>query len=260
MVEQIEDIILPPGKKVYFASDFHLGSPSYEESLLREKKAVSWLSDIEDAACHIFIMGDLFDFWFEYGNTVPKGFIRILGKLMQLRDKGIPITFFTGNHDMWMFSYFQEEFDIPVFREPVAVNIQHKKFLIGHGDGLGPGDLKYKIIKRIFTNRVAQEIFRWLHPEIGIRLAKYWSRKSRIKNQEDEQKYFGENEWLVQYCQQQEEQDHHDYYVFGHRHLPLDITINTGSRYVNLGDWITSFTYAEYDGRKIALKKYDPGR
>jgi UDP-2,3-diacylglucosamine hydrolase len=259
MGNYIEDIAVPQGKKIYFASDFHLGVPTHTESLEREKKVVSWLCSIEDSASHIFILGDLFDFWFEYKYTIPKGFVRILGKLMQLRDADIPVTFFTGNHDMWMFGYFQEEFGIRVFKDPVTVNIQNKKFFIGHGDGLGPGDRKYKIIKTIFTNKTAQRVFRWLHPDVGIRLANYWSHKSRQKNLSEDKKYYGEDEWLVRFCREQEEEEHHDFYVFGHRHLPLDVRINDRSRYINLGDWIMSFTYAEFDGREISLKTYELG-
>jgi UDP-2,3-diacylglucosamine hydrolase len=222
-----------------------------------KKKVVSWLTSIQDSASHIFILGDLFDFWFEYKYTIPKGFVRILGKLMQLRDMDIPVIFFTGNHDMWMFGYFQKEFDIPVFRDPVSVNIQGKKFFIGHGDGLGPGDRRYKIIKTIFTNRTAQGIFRWLHPDVGIKLARYWSRKSRQKNLEEDQRFYGDGEWLVQFCKKHEENEHHDFYIFGHRHLPLNVRINENSRYVNLGDWITSFTFAEFNGEEIFLKNYE---
>jgi UDP-2,3-diacylglucosamine hydrolase len=257
MSERIDDITIPKGKKIYFASDFHLGVSSDYPSLLREKKVVSWLSSIEESASHIFILGDIFDFWFEYKYTVPKGFVRILGKFMELRDAGIPLTFFTGNHDMWMFSYFQDEFDIHVFNDPESINIQHKKFLIGHGDGLGPGDSNYKWIKKIFKNKVAQRIFQWIHPNLGIGLAQYWSRKSRLKNSLKDQDYLEEQEWLLQFCKEQESIVHHDYYIFGHRHLPLNVEINKSSRYINLGDWISSFTYAEYDGGEVHLKNYE---
>jgi UDP-2,3-diacylglucosamine hydrolase len=257
MSERIDDITIPEGKKIYFASDFHLGVPSFDESLHRERKVVSWLSSIQHSASHIFILGDIFDFWFEYKYTVPKGFVRILGKFMELRDQGIPITFFTGNHDMWMFDYFQNEFDIQVFKNPVSVNIQHKKFFIGHGDGLGPGDRKYKLIKKIFKNKTAQGIFQWIHPNLGIGLARYWSKKSRIKNFSRDQDFWGDEEWLVQFCKDQEKIEHHDIYIFGHRHLPLNMEISQKSRYINIGDWISSFTFAEFDGGEVFLKNYE---
>jgi UDP-2,3-diacylglucosamine hydrolase len=257
MSEHINHITISEGKKIYFASDFHLGVPTRNESLIREKKVVSWLSSIRESAAHIFILGDIFDFWFEYKYAIPKGFTRILGKFIQFRDEGIPITFFTGNHDMWMFDYFQKDFDIRVFKNPVTFYIQDKKFLIGHGDGLGPGDRKYKIIKRIFRNKTAQWIYKWVHPDIGIGLAKHWSKKSRLKNLSKNQNFHEESEWLYLFCKQKETYEHHDYYIFGHRHLPLDLKINDVSRYINLGDWINSFTYAEFNGNDLFLRNYE---
>jgi len=257
MSERVNDIIIPEGKKIYFASDFHLGIPSRNESLEREKKVVSWLSAIQESASHIFILGDIFDFWFEYKYTIPKGFTRILGKLMEIRDLGIPVTFFTGNHDMWMFDYFQNEFEINVFQNPETFHIQHKKFLIGHGDGLGPGDRQYKILKRIFRSKTAHSIFKWIHPNIGIGLAKYWSKKSRLKNFSRDQNFHLDSEWLYQFCKKNETIKHHDFYIFGHRHLPLNLKINENSRYINIGDWIQSYTYAEFDGQEVWLKNYE---
>jgi len=256
MSRRIDDITIPKGKKIFFASDFHLGVDSAYPSLEREKKVVSWLSSIQPSASHIFILGDIFDFWFEYRHTIPKGFPRLLGKFIQLRDDGIPLFFFTGNHDMWMFDYFQKEFEISVFHDPVTMLLQDKKFYIGHGDGLGPGDQRYKRIKRIFRNKTARGIFRWVHPDLGIGLARYWSKKSRKKNSLRDQDFQEDQEWLLQYCRQQESIEHHDYYIFGHRHLPLQIPINDNSHYINLGDWISSFTYAEYDGKEVYLKNY----
>jgi UDP-2,3-diacylglucosamine hydrolase len=256
MSARIDDITISKGKKIYFASDFHLGVSSGYESLEREKKVVSWLSSIQESAAHIFILGDIFDFWFEYKYTIPKGFVRLLGKFMELRDLGIPITFFTGNHDMWMFHYFQDEFGIRVFYDPLTLKIQDKKFYIGHGDGLGPGDRKYKTIKKIFKNKTAQGVFNWIHPTLGIGLARYWSKKSRIKNSLKDQDFHAEREWLLQFCKELESIEHHDYYIFGHRHLPLNIQINEFSRYINIGDWLSSFTYAEYDGGEVHLCDY----
>jgi len=256
MPGRIDDITIPKGKKIYFASDFHLGVSSAYESLERERRVVSWLSSIRETASHIFILGDIFDFWFEYRYTVPKGFIRLLGKFMELRDAGIPLIFFTGNHDMWMFNYFQEEFDIQVLNDPVTMYIQDKKFYIGHGDGLGPGDMKYKLIKKIFKNKAAQGVFQWIHPNLGMGLARYWSKKSRIKNSLKDQDFHEDQEWLLQFCREQEAMEHHDFYIFGHRHLPLNIEINESSRYINIGDWISFFTYAEYDGIDVYLKNF----
>lgn len=247
-----------PQKKVFFASDFHLGVPDYSSSLQRERLIVTWLDDIKDQAHSIYLLGDLFDFWFEYKHSIPKGFIRFQGKLAELRDKGIPIYFFTGNHDMWMFNYFPTELGIPVYREPLELVSPKHKLLIGHGDGLGPGDRSYKILKRFFSSQLCQWLFARLHPNLGMAIAHYWSRQSRISNiKKDEEKFKGEeNEYLLAYCRETEKTRHFDFYVFGHRHLPLDLKVNANSRYINLGEWVHFTTYAEYDGENISLKSY----
>ena len=256
MIRQLEDINTVENKKVYFASDFHLGTPTNEPSLVREKKVVNWLRKIKSDAHHIFILGDIFDFWFEYKYTIPKGFTRLQGTLMELRDEGIPITFFSGNHDIWMFQYFQDEFEIPVYRDPAFVNIDNKKFLIGHGDGLGPGDRNYKFIKKIFENPLSQWMFKWIHPDIAFRIANRYSKKSRLKNLHKDHEFKGDDEWLFQYCKQVEKSDHHDYYIFGHRHLPFKLEINNKSQYINIGDWIFSFTYGEFSNNEMQIRKF----
>ena len=253
----LPSIALPPGKKVFFASDFHLGVPDHKSSIERERKIIRWLETIEKEAHTIFLLGDIFDFWFEYRHAVPKGYIRLLGKLAQLRDTGVSIIFFTGNHDMWMFDYFEKELNIPVYRNPQVLICGNDKFLIGHGDGLGPGDKTYKILKRIFSSPVCQWFFGWLHPNIGIAIANRWSRGSRISNNKKQEKFRGEDrEFLLIYCREVEKREHHDYYVFGHRHLPLDIRINDSSRYVNLGEWVNFTSYACYDGNNLELKEF----
>jgi len=256
MIGQLKDIILPDNKKIYFASDFHLGAPTSESSLVREKKVVEWLKSIKDDAYHIFLLGDIFDFWFEYKYTIPKGFTRLQGAVIALRDEGIPITIFTGNHDMWMFHYFQDEFGIPVYRNPANVTINDKKFLIGHGDGLGPGDRRYKLIKKVFENPFSQWMFKWLHPDIAFNIAKGLSKRSRIKNLVKDEEFKGDDEWLYQYCKEMEKQVHHDYYIFGHRHLPFIVDINDNSQYMNLGDWIFSYTYGEFNNNEMHLKRF----
>jgi UDP-2,3-diacylglucosamine hydrolase len=234
-----------------------LGAPNEAASLIREKKIIQFLEEIKHNALEIFVLGDLFDFWFEYKKVVPKGFVRILGKLAELTDMGIPIYFFVGNHDMWMKDYFQKELNIPVFFEPKAFDLLGKQFLIGHGDGLGPGDHGYKFIKKIFRSKFSQFLFGILPPVIGIGLANYFSRKSRAKTGNDDQIFEGEDkEWLVIYCKETLQKHLYNYFIFGHRHLPLDIKLNEESRYINLGDWIRYFTYAEFDGNTLELKYY----
>ncbi|MDB4709322.1 UDP-2,3-diacylglucosamine diphosphatase [Flavobacteriaceae bacterium] len=234
-------------KKIYFASDQHLGAPTPKASLPREKKFVAWLDTIKEDAGTIFLLGDLFDFWFEYKTVVPKGFVRVLGKLAELKDAGIDIYFFVGNHDLWMRDYFQKELNIPVFHKPQEFEINGKIFLIGHGDGLGPSDYGYKRMKKVFTFPFFKWLFRWLHPDIGVRLGHYFSVKNKLISGNEDTRFLGEeNEWLAQYCRKKLTEKHYDFFVFGHRHLPLEIELNNNSTYINLGDWIQYFTYGEF--------------
>ena len=244
-------------KNIYFLSDFHLGAPNAAESLLREKKIIRFLDEIKFNAQAIFIVGDLFDFWYEYKKVVPKGYVRILGKIAELTDAGITVHFFVGNHDMWMKDYFEKELNTAVYFEPKEFVFSGRKFLIGHGDGLGPGDKGYKFIKKIFRNRFSQLIFGALPPNLGIGIADYFSRKSRVKTGKTNEVFLGEEkEWLVIYSKNILLQKHYDYFIFGHRHLPLDIFLNENSRYINLGDWIKYFSYAVFDGNNLTLEYY----
>jgi len=251
------NIKLANNKKIYFASDQHLGIPNHADSLVREKKFIAWLETVQGDAEALFLLGDLFDFWFEYKEVVPKGFVRVLGKLAELRDKGILIYFFVGNHDLWMRDYFEKELNIPVYFEPLEFTANGKKFLIGHGDGLGPGDKGYKRMKRVFTNRFSKWLFRWLHPDLGIRLGVYLSTKNKLISGDEDVIFLGEDkEWLVQYCREKLKHNHYDYFLFGHRHLPMTISLTDEATYINTGDWISHFTYAVFDGKKTELKEY----
>jgi UDP-2,3-diacylglucosamine hydrolase len=248
---------IPPGKKVYFSSDNHLGAPTQELSKPREKKFVQWLDEVKEDAAAIFLLGDLFDFWFEYKHVVPKGFVRVLGKLAEIRDSGIPIYFFVGNHDLWMNSYFEDELNIPVFHHPKEFIFNNKTFLIGHGDGLGPGDKGYKRMKKVFTNPFSKWLYRWFHPDLGVPLAQHLSVKNKLISGDDDAKFLGEeNEWLVQYAKRKLESKHYDYFVFGHRHLPMSIEVGKDSTYHNLGDWINYYTYGVFNGNTFELKEY----
>jgi UDP-2,3-diacylglucosamine hydrolase len=244
-------------KKIYFLSDFHLGAPDYASSLQREKIIVAFLDEIKNDAAEIFLVGDMFDFWYEYRKVVPKGFVRLLGKLAELTDAGIPMHFFVGNHDMWMKDYFQKELNIPVYFHPKEFERGGKKFLVGHGDGLGPNDHGYKRLKKIFRNPVCQWLFGVLPPMMGMGLANFLSRRSRVKTGSSEEVFFGEKgEWLIIYCKDMLKKEKFDFFVFGHRHLPIDFRLNDSSRYINLGDWITFFTYAVFDQGSLTLKSY----
>lgn len=250
-------MVASPDKKIYFLSDFHLGAPNASNSLIREKKIIEFLDQIKDTASAIFIVGDMFDFWYEYKQVIPKGYVRLLGKLASITDAGIPIHFFIGNHDMWMSGYFEKELNIPVYHEPQIFTWNNKRFYIGHGDGLGPGDHGYKFIKKVFRNPVCKWLFGWLHPDLGIGLANYFSRKSREKTGNANEHFLGEeNEWLIVYSKELIQKEHFDYLIFGHRHYPIDFKLSETSRYINLGDWISNFTYAEFDGMELKLCTY----
>ena len=243
--------------KIYFASDFHLGVPNHADSIARERKIVSWLTEIQKDASEIYLVGDVFDFWFEYKHVVPKGFVRVLGKLAEIKDSGIPIYFFVGNHDLWMDDYFEQELGIPVYHRPKEFSFNHKTFLVGHGDGLGPGDKGYKRMKKVFTNPFSKWLYRWLHPDLGVPLAQHLSVKNKLISGDEDAKFLGEeNEWLAQYAKRKLESKHYDYFIFGHRHLPMEIKVGKNSTYFNLGDWINFYTYGVFDGEKFELKEY----
>jgi UDP-2,3-diacylglucosamine hydrolase len=245
-------------KKVYFASDQHFGAPTPELSKIREAKFVAWLDEIKQDAAVLFLLGDLFDFWFEYKAVVPKGYIRVLGKLAEVSDAGIPIHFFVGNHDLWMTNYFEQELNISVYTDNQEFVFNNTTFLIGHGDGKGPGDKGYKRMKRVFTNPLSKWLFRWLHPDIGVALAQNLSIKNKLISGSDDVKFLGEDrEWLILYAKKKLETKHYNYLIFGHRHLPMVLPIGVNANYVNLGDWITYFTYGVFDGDNFELKTYD---
>lgn len=244
--------------KIYFASDFHLGVPDYESSLEREKRIVRWLNKVKQDAKEIYLMGDVFDFWFEYKHVIPKGFVRLQGKIAEITDSGIPVYWFTGNHDMWIFDYIPKELGVKIYRKPIVKEYNGKRFYIAHGDGLGPGDRRYKFIKKVFASTICQWLFARLHPNFGIWLAKYFSGRSRIATEGEEAKFMGEDkEWLAIHCKDILQKEHIDYFVFGHRHLPLDIRLTANSRYINLGDWVNNSSYAVFDGNELQLLSFE---
>lgn len=247
-------------KYLYFASDFHLGAPNAEKSLVRERALISWLEQIEDSAHSIFLLGDVFDFWFEYKTVVPKGYIRLLGKLAALSDKGIQIHLFKGNHDMWMFDYFKKELGVKIHSHELTFDFAGKQFYLHHGDGLGPGDYKYKFLKLFFRSHVCQWLFARLHPNFGIGLASFLSRRSRAKGGKKDLVYNGpEQEWLFQYVKEKQALQKRDYYIFGHRHLPLNLEVGS-AKYINTGDWLQHDTFAVFDLKELRLMKWNNGQ
>lgn len=244
-------------KSIYFASDFHLGVPDEQSSRARELAVVRWLDFVKHDAQEIYLVGDIFDFWFEYAKVIPKGFTRLQGKIAEIVDSGIPVYFFTGNHDMWMFDYFEKELGVKIYRDNITREYFGKKVFIGHGDGLGPGDYSYKMLKKIFASKLCQWLFARIHPNLGLWIADKWSRSSRIAN-DSKEKYLGEeHEWLAIYAKEVLAKEHFDYFIFGHRHLPLDINLNDKSKYINLGEWVHHRTYAQLNTDGIFLKKFE---
>ena len=244
--------------KIYFASDFHLGVPTHAESLEREKKIISWLDEIKEDAKSIYLLGDIFDFWFEYKAVVPKGFVRLLGKLAELSDNGTDIFLIKGNHDLWMHDYLPKEVGVQIIEDKTILSENGKKLFLAHGDGLGPGDFGYKMIKKIFTNKVCQWLFARIHPNFGFGIAQFLSKKSRIANNKNNEHFLGEEkEWLVSYCKEKQKENPVDYYIFGHRHLPLEIEIDIKAKYINLGDWVRHNSYAVFDGENLILEYFN---
>lgn len=245
-------------KKIYFLSDFHLGAPNEAISKEREKEICLFLSSIKNDCQALYLVGDVFDFWFEYKHAVPRGFIRFMSKIAEYTDSGIPVYWFTGNHDMWIFDYLPSELGVEIIRNPIEVNYFNQSIYIGHGDGLGPGDTKYKILKKFFASKACQWLFARLHPNFGIGLANWSSYRSRDAQKESDRVFLGtDNEWLFQFCQEEEKKKHHDLYIFGHRHLPLKLNIQPDSTYYNLGEWLyyKTFGILDKEGFKIVQWK-----
>lgn len=243
--------------RIYFASDFHLGVSDYNLSRQREATVVRWLDSIKNDAAELFLVGDVFDFWFEYKRAVPRGFIRFLGKLSELSDAGVKITMFKGNHDMWMFGYLTKEINVEIVSDELEIERQGKKLFLHHGDGLGPGDAKYKFLKKFFRSNFCQWLFARLHPNLGIGIALAWSRRSRLSQKKIERFMGEQQEWLVNYSKELLQREHYDYLIFGHRHLPLDITLNQKSRYINLGEWLNFNSYAVLEDGEVYLKYFE---
>ena len=242
-------------KKAYFASDLHLGLPDYESSLVREKRFVKWLDEIKQDATALYLLGDVFDFWHEWKRAAPQGFTRFLGKLGEISDSGIPIHLFTGNHDIWIYNYLPKEIGATLHRGDFKTNILGKKFFLSHGDGLGPGDKGYKLLKLVFTNKVLQWMFKRLHPDFSLWIGQKWSTNRRMVTRKPV--FFGEKEWLIQYSKEILKNEHFDYFVYGHRHIPGIHQIAEKTNYVNLGDWLQNFTYGVFDGEKFEVKQFD---
>jgi len=249
---------LSGGKKVYFVSDSHLGIPDYQSSLKREKLLVKWLEEIRHDAQEIFFLGDIFEFWFEYRHVVPRGYVRLFGKIAELTDAGIPVNFFIGNHDMWIRDYFVNELGMRIYKKPILCTYNNQTFYIAHGDGLGPGDHGYKLLKKVFSNPLCKWLFARLHPNFAYSIALYFSKRSRLARGESDKIFLGEDEErLILFAKEFSEKQDVDFFIFGHRHLPLNIPLSNNTRYLNSGDWFNNFSYIAYDGKEVYLKKFN---
>jgi len=245
-------------KNIYFLSDLHLGLGGHDKSLVREKLVVKFLNEIKDKTAELYLVGDIFDFWHEYKRVVPRGFTRFIGKIAEFTDSGIPVYFFTGNHDIWIYDYLPKETGIKLFRKPETKEIYGKNFYIAHGDGLGPYDKKYNLLKSIFTNKVLQWLFARLHPNFALSFGLKWSHHNRESYTDEQIQFKGEDkEWLFLYAKDYLTKNPDiNYFVFGHRHIPLKISLNDKSTFINLGDWITNFSYGVFDGKEFKVLKY----
>jgi UDP-2,3-diacylglucosamine hydrolase len=242
--------------KIYFVSDAHFGIDNGHTSAFREHLFIKWLDEIKSDATEIVLAGDIFDFWFEYKYVAPRGFAGIISKLREISDSGIKLSYFTGNHDMWIFGYLPEAIGAELIRGTIIREVNGKKIFIGHGDGLGPYDKQYNFLKNIFSSKFFQFLFKLLHPELSFRIALAWSSSSRKKHLYPKKIDFNE-EWLVKYSKTVLENQHIDFFIFGHRHIPFQLNLNENCVFTNLGDWLFNFSYAVFDGETMELKKME---
>lgn len=245
-------------KKIYFASDAHLGLSIYEDRKVAERRLTRWMDSIKPSCKALYFVGDMFDYWFEYKYVVPKGFVRFIGKIAEFIDEGIPVYLYTGNHDIWMFGYFQDELGATIREQDTIEEFDGKRFYIGHGDGLGDPSLSFRFLRAFFRNKACQAMYKWIHPDVTMPFGLSWSKFNRKKKQGNEaEQYIGEErEFLVQFAKRHRKENKIDFYIFGHRHILLDLPIEEESRVIILGDWITNFTYAEWNGSTLELKRY----
>ena len=243
-------------RKIYFISDIHLGAPALKNNRKREILFARWLDDIKSDVAELYLMGDIFDFWWDYKKVVPRGFTRILGRIADLTDRGIPVYFFPGNHDLWVFDYFQQELGVTVYKKEIVKKINGKKFFLAHGDGLDAGDKGYLLLKKIFTNKTLQWLYSRLHPNFALALAHKWSKSSRLAKINIDEEFEVNTDGIYKFAQDFLAQEKIDYFIFGHLHQMIDVPIGDNSRFVFLGDWIKNFSYGVFDGEKFELKKY----
>jgi UDP-2,3-diacylglucosamine hydrolase len=247
-------------KKVYFISDVHLGSCAFDDDREREQKLVRWLTTIQDTASDVYLLGDIFDFWYEYKYVIPKGYVRLLGKLAELSDKGIKLHFFIGNHDIWVRDYFEKELGMKVYLHDTVQEINGKRFYLAHGHRTGYRPALLKLMHYVFHASWVRRIYNIIHPTINYWFGLGWSKNNRLyKHKQEEAEYLGEDkEFLVQFAKEYSKTHPEiDYFVFGHRHVMLDLMFSKTARIVYLGDWISHFSYAVFDEDGLRLEMYE---
>jgi UDP-2,3-diacylglucosamine hydrolase len=244
-------------KNIYFISDVHLGAPALANNRERELLFARWLDFIRDDVAELYMLGDIFDFWFEYRKVVPRGFTRILGRLADLSDNGVSIHFFTGNHDVWVFDYLPNEIGLTLHCNEFITEISGKKFYLAHGDGLDPEDKGYLFLKKIFTSKTLQWWFSRIHPNFAFHMAHQWSKSSRLSKLNRKEEFKVKNECMYKFAEKYLEKEWIDYFIFGHRHQMANVEIKNGSRFILLGDWIKNFSYGVFDGERFVLNKFE---
>jgi UDP-2,3-diacylglucosamine hydrolase len=257
-IQQVNKLVLPEGKKAYFASDFHLGMYPHDISALREKEIIQWLDSIKTDAGALFLVGDIFDYWYEYKKVAARGHVRFLAKICEFTDNGIPVYFFTGNHDVWVFDYLPSETGVKVFYNAIEIEINDQKFIIGHGDGIGPGDWNYKFLRTCFHNKFLQFLFSKIHPNLTYALGQNWSKHSRYSKGIFEEFHGMDKEFNILFAKNYLRSHTINYFIFGHRHIPMDIRLNERSKLYNLGEWIFAKTFAVFDGKTMRLESNRP--
>ena len=249
-------------KPIYFISDAHLGSWAIEHGRMQERRLVRFLDSIKEKAAAVYLLGDMFDFWFEYRYAVPKGYTRFLGKLSELTDMGVEVHYFIGNHDIWTFGYLEKECGVILHKKPITTEIYGKIFFLAHGDGLGDPNPKFRFIKSVFHSPLCQRAFASLHPRWGIWFGQTWAKHSRLKRQGGEEPpYMGDDkEYLVLYTKRYiQYHSNVDYFIYGHRHIEVDLQLTRKARLLVLGDWITQFSYVVFDGEHLFMSQYIEG-
>lgn len=243
--------------KIYFVSDVHLGAPALKNNQERELLFARWLDSIKNDVAELYLLGDIFDFWFEYRKVVPRGFTRILGRLADMADNGVSIHFFTGNHDVWVFDYLPREIGMKLHKSELVAEIKGKKFFLAHGDGLDPNDKGYLFLKKIFTSKRLQWWFSRIHPNFAFHMAHQWSKSSRLSKLNRQEEFKVKNEAMFKFAEKYLEKEWIDYFIFGHRHRIVNVEVKPHSRFILLGDWITNFSYGVFDGKNFVLNKFE---